>query len=379
MDNTTTGYSAGGDGDDEPDGEEFYDRYHLEIDLANGDLDTLLRVLSDAFTVRRLPSEASVRRGSRDGADGTVDVVIASALSERALEVGLETLNVVESATVSECRGEVPNTEAVRSAAAPEASPMEEFKRLQGAIEAVEYEDLVRDPSYLELLSDADALSAPEDEVDYDELLSIEPDEDAPDDGDAADPDGSTAVDRLIEDLRGDDVTAEQRATLRNELGVTSPTSLEVRVNHIQSQLEEFHAYVDALESFLDEYGTASNVLDELRRQYRAVEDELDKLRAAIDDVRSECRAVADDVESLETDLEEVDRLRDRLEGLDAELEERDELLKENQAELAEALQRIDAELEQRAAELRSDQRSLERRVEETEAWRERVSDAFQQ
>jgi len=66
---------------------------------------------------------------------------------------------------------------------------------------------------------------------------------------------GDDVVTAFVERLRRDEVTAGQRATIREELGIETPESVEVRLDHVQSQVVELSAYTDALSEFLDDEG----------------------------------------------------------------------------------------------------------------------------
>jgi len=93
----------------------------------------------------------------------------------------------------------------------------------------------------------------------------------APDDGLAA---------ALASEIRAGDVDDDDLETLRSELDVGVPRSVDVRIARLQSSVADIEAYADALAEFIDGEGTAREILDDLDEKVDAVESEM----AAIDD-----------------------------------------------------------------------------------------------
>jgi len=144
-----------------------------------------------------------------------------------------------------------------------------------------------------------------------------------------------------------DDVT-----TLRDELDQKqSANSVAVRLDHVQSQMDTFTAYIDSLEEFLDEEGTAQQLLE--------------NLRADMDDLREELQSGADE--------------RDELHARVTELEATTPSATEVDAEIA----RIDCALENLANEFRRETDELHARLDTIQAdlddqieWRQRLCTA---
>ena len=131
-----------------------------------------------------------------------------------------------------------------------------------------------------------------------------------------------------------DDVT-----TLRDQLDQKqSANSVAVRLDHVQSQMDTFAAYIDSLEEFLDEEGTAQQLLenlradmDELRDELRSAADERDKLHTRVagleattpsaTEVDAEITRVDCALESLTDEFrQEIDELNARLDTIQADL-----------------------------------------------------------
>jgi len=135
----------------------------------------------------------------------------------------------------------------------------------------------------------------------------------------------------LAKELREDRVSDADRELLREELGVgperTERTeSTEARIRHLQNEVSDLSAYTDALEAFIDEQGTADQVLDGLDDRVADVEDRVqgfedgladlrDDLVALETDLRGEVRSVTTDVDDLETTVAD---LESRVEAADA-------------------------------------------------------------
>lgn len=184
----------------------------------------------------------------------------------------------------------------------------------------------------------------PEDEVTFDELVSLSPeelsersggdpaddtawdeafgpDEDAEreadrDDGPADGPDGEPEdlLARLVDALASREPTEREREHLRAALGVDAPNSTEVRVRHLQSRLADLEAYVDAIEAFIDERGTARELLERLEARVDSQSDELAthaetaaELEARVDDLHRRVETTDSRVSEAESRLDDLE------------------------------------------------------------------------
>ncbi|HKL28407.1 MAG TPA: hypothetical protein VJ898_03975 [Natrialbaceae archaeon] len=165
---------------------------------------------------------------------------------------------------------------------------------------------------------------------------------------------GDDPVVALVERLESDEVPDGVRERLREELGVTKSTSIEAQITHLQSRTSEFEAYLDALKDFLDENGTARELLSAVESELESLEERVDSLERAIEAERSERRDLADAVDRLETRLDER-ATADRV------------------ASLADEMETIDDAV----TAVESDLGALADDVEENTEWREGVASAF--
>ncbi|WP_418285079.1 hypothetical protein [Halorubrum sp. DTA46] len=171
-----------------------------------------------------------------------------------------------------------------------------------------------------------------------DEADSVD-DTDESDDGSEPDADGasqtrpSATADAglaaaLAAEIRADEVDESDLATLRDELEVSVPKSVDVRIARLQSSVADIEAYADALAEFIDGEGTARAILEDLDETVETVESEMsaidDRLAAAAadrEDLREDVSQVDDSVSSVSSDVdsvgERVDGVTDRVDGVE--------------------------------------------------------------
>jgi len=193
---------------------------------------------------------------------------------------------------------------------------------------------------------DADEPDAGEPAVDEPKDATIEADEEGESDESAepeeVDPDATgesrepmdaapaTAPDEglaaaLAAEIRAGGVDDADLETLRSELDVGVPRSVDVRIARLQSSVADIEAYADALAEFIDGEGTAREILDDLDEKVDAVESEM----AAIDDRVISADADRNDLreevsrvdESVSAATDEIDAVSERVDGVDSQIE----------------------------------------------------------
>ncbi|WP_059056511.1 hypothetical protein [Halobacterium hubeiense] len=190
--------------------------------------------------------------------------------------------------------------------------------------------------------------------------------------------DAGDLVGTLAEAIRNDEVSDDDLATLQDAFGGV-PNSTQVEIEHLQSRVSELEAYTDALEEFLDEEGTAQQLVSD-------VEDEVSSLSAALDDLDDELGEVEASVEDAAGDREQ---LRDRVADVEAEVEAVDDLhedvqrlrgdvdaIDERLEDTEDAVMDVE-ELEDDLEDVAEDLDDVEAHVEEIEEWRDQLSDVF--
>lgn len=153
----------------------------------------------------------------------------------------------------------------------------------------------------------------------------------------------------LAKELREGSISADDRRLLREELS-TGEGSTEARIRHLQNEVSDLTAYTGALEAFLDEEGSAEEVIDELRSEITDLRDHVDSelrsyrenLTDELDSIQSEMDAVRETVSGFDDRVEDTAENVDRIESTVASI--RDEVA-DLQAE-TDRLDAIDDELE---------------------------------
>ncbi|EMA69070.1 hypothetical protein C461_05547 [Halorubrum aidingense JCM 13560] len=140
----------------------------------------------------------------------------------------------------------------------------------------------------------------------------------------------------LAAEIRSGAVDESDLETLRSELDVGVPKSVDVRIARLQSSVADIEAYADALAEFIDGEGTAREILDELDEQVDAVEaemaaidDRLDAGATARADLREDVSRIDESVDSVAADVDgvsdRVEGVSDRVDGVEADVSSVDE------------------------------------------------------
>ncbi|SEH43916.1 hypothetical protein SAMN05192561_1011094 [Halopenitus malekzadehii] len=211
----------------------------------------------------------------------------------------------------------------------------------------------------------------------------------------------------LAAEIRSGDVPEADLETLREELDLGTPRSVDVRISRLQSRIEDLAAYADALEEFIDEEGTATEVLESTREQVEDVATALDAAEARIDEAADARRSVREDLNAVEGTLDDalddVADLEDRVADVES-IEPAVADLETTVTDLEATVEDVDgtvAVLDEEMGDVRSDIADLDTRVHdledvdgdvetleseidriddelaELEAFRDRLSDAF--
>jgi len=166
----------------------------------------------------------------------------------------------------------------------------------------------------------------------------------------------------LAAEIRAGVVDDDDLAVLREAFEGEVPTSVDVRIERLQSQIEDLVAYRDALADFLDENGTAEEVVGELSEDLHELTDRVDALESTLAEA-DENRATLHEEVSAVTDR--VDDAADRIDGVATDLDDLDATAKT----LEERLESVE--------ELESDIESIEDELEDLRDFRDRLSSAF--
>ncbi|MFP8957858.1 hypothetical protein ACLI4Y_14120 [Natrialbaceae archaeon A-CW3] len=184
-----------------------------------------------------------------------------------------------------------------------------------------------------------------------------------PDTSEAKDQAEYDMLERLLVELETGDVHDEQRERLRNALGVADSRSKAVRLTYLEGRVQEISAYADAMEAFIDDSGTAEELIAEAEAAQEALE------------------ALEERHEMLEARLEDwQDSLEERFDALESRIQERQTDLEQQQDTFDQRVttleSRLDA-LEADHADVEASQRSIETQVDEHDEVIEKLTEVF--
>lgn len=128
------------------------------------------------------------------------------------------------------------------------------------------------------------------------------------------------SIEQFARQLDGETLTAEQSERIRTALGLESVASMDARIEHCQQQLSDLSAYVDALETFLDEEGSGRQLVKSFRADVDTVESELESLNDELTETTDEQTALRGRVDELETAVESLQGVRDDVVDLEDSL-----------------------------------------------------------
>lgn len=219
----------------------------------------------------------------------------------------------------------------------------------------------------------------------------------------AAGDDGIAAA--LADEIRSGDVDEADLTVLRSELDVGIPRSVDVRIGRLQSSIADVEAYADALAEFIDEEGTAREILDGIDSRVDDVTADLEALNervadgegaredlaADVDHVKDTVSEVGDRVDDLDDDVETlyeetddaiagVERTDERIEGAEERLERLDEEfddVRDDFAEVDTRLTKIEDVIGDDIENIDAELAAITEHLEELESFRNRVNEAF--
>jgi predicted nucleic acid-binding Zn-ribbon protein len=204
----------------------------------------------------------------------------------------------------------------------------DEFAAAVDAMEAGGFDFSTEPVSFDDLVDDPEGASDIAARADDDTRASTEPDPETTSESE------SRVAERLLDELESGGVTERERVALRRRLGVDPRPSMEARIDHLHTRVEKFAAYTNALEAFLDENGTARDLLEELQGDVGTVYDRLD-------DAATERDTLDDRLDDAAT---ERDTLDDRLDDATDYLDSLDDRVDERTTEFDERLDAVEAD-----------------------------------
>lgn len=179
-------------------------------------------------------------------------------------------------------------------------------------------------------------------------------------DGAAAVAGGSVAA-TLAEEIREGRVDDDDLATIEEEidLGGASDGATDARIQQLQTEVSDLEAYTTALEEFLNENGTAQQVLEDVQSDIETVQNTLQSVQDTVEGHDSELDELDDDVSEaagkVDEVVEEVKSVKSTVDDLESQLDEIDDVSEQ-----------ID--------DLADDVDDIEEDIDELQDWREQLS-----
>lgn len=204
----------------------------------------------------------------------------------------------------------------------------------------------------------------------------------------------------LAAEIREGNVSDADLRILRRELDFEQPESTNVRIRHLQSRVEDLAAYTQALEEFLDENGTAEQLLSEFEEEVAGLTEDVadmesrlgtdEETLARIEDLEAELESVdvGEEFESVHERFEELEELvganTSDTTALTGEVESiKDDLeteLSDVAAEVdsvSDQLDSVEGDLDGRLDTIESDVRDVKDELAEIQEWRSQLSTVF--
>jgi len=192
---------------------------------------------------------------------------------------------------------------------------------------------------------------------------------------------GSVA-ERLAEELRSGEVSEEDKDAITEALDLEpEPSSVETaRIEHLQSRVEDVAAYAEALEEFLDEEGTAEELIEDfrsdvedLRGEVQELDDEVGELDEAVQDLDAEVDTVQSDLGETDEQVDELDEDLSTVETRADDLRTDVDAVDDEVGSVASDL----ASLEDDLGDVEGDLEDVEGDVESIEEWRSQLGEMF--
>jgi archaellum component FlaC len=130
-----------------------------------------------------------------------------------------------------------------------------------------------------------------------------------------------SVVSQFVAELRAGRVSQEELEYLEQQFGTSGhdSSSVDARIKQLQTDFSDLRAYTSALEGFLNENGSAREILDSLEERLESVESDVESLESTVVDHESELSVLREDQQGVRSD---VDSLTSTIESLEDDFEE---------------------------------------------------------
>ena len=148
------------------------------------------------------------------------------------------------------------------------------------------------------------------------------------------DVDGDSLTASLATEIRQQNVSAEDVKLLRRafEIAGQDGGTTTAQIEQIQADVSSLRAYTSALEEFLDENGTAQEIIEDFENQVDTFEDQLSTLQSSLDEnseqletVTSEVEGFSGEISSISEEMDavstEIEDMTDKIESIDGRVD----------------------------------------------------------
>jgi predicted nucleic acid-binding Zn-ribbon protein len=214
----------------------------------------------------------------------------------------------------------------------------------------------------------------------------------------------------FVDQVQSGALDDEEIQALREALGIESRRSTIARLQHVEGRVTEFEAYLEALEVFIDDKGTANEIISNLEDAIETLTSRVDALEADLQELEQRQSTVSETVEKHDTTLttletrtgtieertesldsttteheSRIDDLADRQDRLEVDLDESiasvedalDESIETVHADLDESIASVEDDLDESLESVETDLADLADRMAELESSWETVREAF--
>jgi len=203
--------------------------------------------------------------------------------------------------------------------------------------------------------------------------------------------DDDSLISAMATEIRQNNVSADDVKLLRQafEIAAEEGGSTAAKIEQIQSDIADLRAYTNSLEEFLDDNGTAEEMIGEFEQQIEEFGDQLDSFESEIDSNTSQLNAMNEEVDSVSEEVssvsEEISTVNDDVDTLDEEVSSVRREVNGLGNEFEEFESSID-EIEETVEDLREDVADgdvagriddLEAEIDDLQVWQEQIKETF--
>ncbi|MHB9286194.1 hypothetical protein ACKVMT_04040 [Halobacteriales archaeon Cl-PHB] len=180
----------------------------------------------------------------------------------------------------------------------------------------------------------------------------------------------NSVVAAMAAEIRQQNVSADDVKLLRRafEIAGQQGGSVQARIQNLQTEVADLKAYTDALEEFLDDNGTAQQMIDDFEADLETIESNLESMQSDVSAVESE---VQDNSEELSSVSDEVGSMTDDVANVSQELEGVEDTVEDLQA----SVEDLESKVSDEDAMARIEE--IEDELEDLQTWQDQIKETF--